>query len=79
MRESATYQAILDEGRNEGRDEGRTEEARRLLLLIGGERFGPPDDRIRAALESINAVERLEQLIQRLLHVSNWDELLASS
>jgi predicted transposase YdaD len=71
MRESSTYQAILAEG--------RAEEARRLLLLVGGERFGPPDERTRTTLESIDAVERLEQLIQRLLQVSSWEELLVSS
>ena len=41
--------------------------------------FGPPDERVRTALAGISAVEWLEQLIQRLLHVSNWDELLAAS
>jgi predicted transposase YdaD len=82
MKESSTYQAILAEGRTEGRAEGRVEgraeEARRLLRLLGDRRFGPPDARNRAAIESLTSVERLEQLTERLLEASGWDELLAS-
>jgi len=43
MKESTTYQAIVREGREEGRDEGRTEEARRMLLLVGETKFGRPE------------------------------------
>jgi predicted transposase YdaD len=74
MKESATYQAILAEGRAEG----RAEEAKRLLLHLGGKRFGPPSAQTRAALEGIDSVERLEQLTEYLLEVSGWDELLAT-
>ena len=46
MKESSTYQAILEEGRTEGRVEGRTEgavaEARKLLRLMGDDAFGLP-------------------------------------
>ena len=89
MKESSTYQAILREGmaegmargRTEGRVEGRTEgsveEARKLLLLLGAKRWGAPDARSRAAIEAITDLARLEQLTERLLDVSGWDELLA--
>ena len=73
MKESSTYQAILEEGRNEG----SAAEARRLLLLQGTERFGDPDESTRLALERINSVELLERLSIRLLKVSSWEELLA--
>jgi predicted transposase YdaD len=72
MRDSSTYQLILDEGRAEG----RTEEARRMLVLFGAARLGPPDARVLAALEAIADPEQLEQLGQRLLTVANWGELL---
>jgi hypothetical protein len=75
MKESTTYQAILDEGRGEGRIEGE----KRMLLLVGSDRFGTPDARVRAALDAIDSVEQLEQLSQRLLKVESWEELLASS
>lgn len=77
MRESATYQAILIEGREEGRQEGRADEARRLLLLQGRRRFGPPDAGTVAALDAITEIEQLEALGVRLLDVGSWEELLA--
>jgi predicted transposase YdaD len=68
MKESSTYQAILDEG--------SMTEARRLLLLQGTERFGPPDARTRRAIERARSIGRLEKLMLRLLTVSSWQELL---
>jgi predicted transposase YdaD len=78
MKESSTYQAILAEGRAEGLAAGRAEEARRLPLHLGGKKFGSPNTRIKAALEGIGSVESLEQLTERLLDVSGWDELLVA-
>jgi predicted transposase YdaD len=78
MKESSTYQAILAEGRAEGRAEGQAVEARKILLRQGTKRFGSPDARTQSAIEAISDVERLEQLTERLLDVSSWDELLAT-
>jgi predicted transposase YdaD len=89
MKESATYQAIVEEGRVEGRQEGRVEgrqegrvegrleEARAILLRQGTKRFGPPTPQTQAALDTITAIDRLELLSERLLDVESWDELLA--
>jgi len=81
MRESSTYQFILDEGRAEGRAEGeargRSDEARRLILRQGTKRFGAPDAATEAALAAVDTVERLEQLAERLLEAESWAELLA--
>jgi len=74
MRESSTYQAILDEGRVEG----RVEEARALLIHLGTRRFGPPDARTRGTLELVCDPDRLDGWCKRLLDVSGWDELLVS-
>jgi predicted transposase YdaD len=79
MRESTAYQAILDEGAERGRTEGRTEEARKLLLRLGGRRFGNPDEAAEAALKGITDLERLEHLIEHIQDASNWIELLQSS
>lgn len=70
MEESTTYQAIIARG--------RTDEAKKILLRQGGKRFGPADARMRTAINAIADVERLEQLTERLLDVSSWDELLAT-
>lgn len=86
MRESATYQMIRDEGRVEGRIEGREEgraegelrEARRMLDRLGAKRIGPMSAEIRARIESINDLDRLEELADRLMAVSSWEELLGA-
>ncbi len=74
MRESAMYQLILQEGR----DEGRVGEAQRLLLRLGGIRFGPPDEATRAAVEAIGDLDRLERMSDRILDTSihDWNGLL---
>lgn len=61
MKESVTYQAILEERKAEGKAEGRRTEAQNLILRIGKRRFGEPRERVEAALLSIESVERLEQ------------------
>jgi hypothetical protein len=71
MKESSTYQAILGEG--------GVNELRKVLLLLGGKQFGPPDANVRAKIEETNDLPRLERWTERLLEVSNWEELLASS
>jgi hypothetical protein len=76
MEQSATFQAIVRRGREEGRTEGRAEEARRLLLLQGETKFGPPDAATRAALENIEDLARLEELGVRFVGASTWQELL---
>jgi predicted transposase YdaD len=82
MEESVTYQAILRKGRAaglaEGKAEGKAEEAKQLLLRMGRKRFGPPEPRIGAAIESIAELERVELLVDRLLDVASWDELMAT-
>ena len=83
MKESTTYQAILREGREEGlqqgREEGTVAEAKRILVLVGEDRFGPLDARIKAALESITDLRRLEELCLLAQHVDGWHALLGLS
>jgi hypothetical protein len=54
MEQSATYQAI--------RRRERTEEARRILLLQGETKFGPPDPAARAAIEQLDDLAQREAL-----------------
>jgi predicted transposase YdaD len=80
MEESVTYQAIIAKGRDQGRAEGlhqgELQQARKMLLLQGQERFGAPAARVRAAVEGLSDLQRLEQLSVRLLHAASWEELL---
>lgn len=68
MRESSTYQMILDEGQVKG--------ATRLLVRHARKKLGEPDAATRAALESIGEVERLERMFDQIALVSKWAELL---
>jgi hypothetical protein len=72
MKESSTYQAILEEGRTEG----AVVEARRVLRLQGDDAFGPPDARTAAAIERLDNLTRLEELLKRVRTVDSWRELL---
>ena len=91
MKESSTYQWILQEGLQEGRQKGREEglvegreegavfEARKLLQLLGEAAFGAADKRTLAAINKIDDLPRLEELLMRVRTASNWGELLAKS
>jgi predicted transposase YdaD len=76
MRESVTYQAIIEEGKAEGLTEGRIEEARTILLLQGRSRFGEPSPEELAAVHALTDVRKLERLSLRLLEATSWSELL---
>jgi hypothetical protein len=76
MKESVTYQAILEEGEAIGEAKGNAGEARRVLLLLGREQFGEPSAKIMALLDAVTDLSRLEALVIRLLHVKTWAELL---
>jgi predicted transposase YdaD len=92
MQESTTYQAILREGVNKGRNEGLIEgrnegliegsirEAQRMLVLLGDDRFGAPDEATRLAIEAIRDLERLERMSRRILDpkIHDWDGLLGT-
>jgi hypothetical protein len=84
LRESSVYQAILAEGEAKGKAEGiaegeakgKAEEAKKILLRLGRKRFGPPDKATRATLEALTDLNRLEDLSERVLVVTSWQELL---
>src|SRR5581483_5296446 len=63
MRESSTYQAILDEGR----EEGALREVRKIVLGQGGRKFGAPEPAVEAAVQAISDLARLERMSVRLL------------
>lgn len=73
MKESVTYQAIVEEGRREG----ALAEIRKVLLRVGQHQFGAPaPDDIRITLEGTHDLEQLEQLTERVLEVDSWEALL---
>jgi hypothetical protein len=80
MKESVTYQAIIEEGVEKGKAlgkvEGAREELRKVLRLLGEDRFGAPDTRAAAVLERIDDLRQLEALVKRVLTAQSWQELL---
>jgi predicted transposase YdaD len=78
MKESTTYQYILLEGEEKGRAEGRAEELRKILLRQGQKRFGAPPAAVVQALESLTDHDRMERMADRVIEVSDWQELLST-
>jgi len=66
--ESDTYLAILEEG--------AIREMRKLIFLLGQERFGPPSDNVVKTVQSFENLERLERLFPAHPEVSGWRDLL---
>jgi hypothetical protein len=80
MKESVTYQAILEEGKAEGEAKGlalgEIEEAKKILVLQGRIRFGEPPAQALAAIAALGDVKKLEDLSVRLLEAASWQDLL---
>lgn len=74
MRESVTYQMIIEEGIERGELQGHRE----MLLDLGTTKFGPPDANVVAFIDRLSALNDLRRLGRRLLTAASWDELLAS-
>ncbi len=78
MKESVTYQAIVEEGEAKGKAEGKVEARQEVLLQLGRRQFGMPDPSSETALRGITDPDHLTRLIDALLDVSSWEELLAT-
>ena len=87
MKESVTYQMIIEEGMEKGMEkgkaigkaEGKAEGIRDALLLVGGERLGPGSPAIVSRLDQIVHAQILRLLLARVGKAASWDELLAES
>jgi predicted transposase YdaD len=76
MRESTTYQAILEEGEEKGVVAGKVAGKRDDLLKLATKLFGEPAADMVARINSISDLDRLDALLLRMLDVDGWDELL---
>ena len=75
MAQWAEKQASEREAR--ARVESRLDGARAMLVRLGSKRFGVPDARSRTALDAMMSAEAIEGLVDRVLDVESWQELLA--
>jgi len=80
MRESVTYQMIIEEGLEQGRAEGLVQgeivAMRRTLVHLGTQRFGAPDERVASRLAGIDDLAALERSTDAILSATSWDDLL---
>jgi predicted transposase YdaD len=77
MKESVTYQAIIEEGEAQGIAKGEIMEARSLLLRLGRRRFGPPPATVTQMIDGIRDLSRLEAIAEQIVDASGWDDLIA--
>jgi hypothetical protein len=70
MHESDTYLAILDEG--------QVKFAKKAILIVGEERFGPAKESVKLQLSSISDLERLKRMHRRTIKAADWEEILAT-
>jgi hypothetical protein len=68
MRDSDTYLAILDEGRED--------QTRRLILRLGRKHLGPEDEHTLTRLQGITDLDHLERIHDQATTASSWQELL---
>jgi hypothetical protein len=86
LRDSSTYQLILEEGLAEGLAKGEAQglakgEAdgiRTTLLQIGSRRLGLPSAAVKESLNAVGDIARLRRMSDRLLDVTTWQELLST-
>ena len=84
MKESSTYQAIVEEwprrrhrpgiaqGIAQGTAAGAVAEAKKVLRLQGDDAFGSPDAATAAAIEQLDDLARLEDLLRRVRRAGDW-------
>ena len=68
MHESDTYLAILDKGQEKA--------TRKDSLVVGEERFGPPEEAMRVQLANVTDLGRLKRMHRRAVKAASWLEIL---
>jgi hypothetical protein len=68
MQESDTYLMILDEGQEKA--------LRELILVLGEDRFGPPDEAVKSSVNNIADLNRLKRIARQTPKCSSWQEIL---
>ena len=71
MKESTTYQMIVEEGL----ERGRLQEAVRALFLVGTPRLGEPEPSVRERIEKESSLQQVEEWLPGVAHIESWSEL----
>jgi hypothetical protein len=70
VEESTTYQYILEQG--------GIREARKWLLQQGAAKFGAPPQMVKATIQELEDLPRLERMGLRLVTADSWDEVVGT-
>lgn len=79
LRDSSTYQMIVEEGLAKGMAQGMAQGLRRMLIKMAARHLGPPSEVVEESLSAIDDFERLQRMGQRALDVATWQELLETT
>jgi hypothetical protein len=68
VEESTTYQYIIEKG--------EMKVLRRLLLRKGATKLGAPTKKVKAAIQDLEDLPRLERMCGRLFTAASWNDIL---
>jgi hypothetical protein len=71
VEDSTTYQYIVEQG--------ALKEMRGFLLQLGARRFGAPTERVKAAIQEVEDIPRLERMGLRVNDVASWNDVLETA
>lgn len=81
MSELTAYDELVEmvqHGEQRGEQRGKINMGHEILLRLGSKRLGDPDTHTVEELQTIQDLERLNGLMDRLLTARSWEELLAT-
>jgi hypothetical protein len=68
MHESDTYLMILEEG--------EAMALREIILLQGEDRFGAPEEAVKAQLNGVTDLNRLKRMVRQTPKAASWQEIV---
>ena len=79
VEESKIVNGWIAKGGARGEARGLVQGARNAVLRLGKKRFGPAPAGVEAAIQAVTDRDRLEQIAERVLDATSWDDLLATT
>ena len=79
MEESKIVNGWIAKGGARGEARGLVQGAQNAVLRLGKKRFGPAPAGVEAAIQAVTDRDRLEQIADRVLDATSWDDLLATT
>jgi hypothetical protein len=70
VEDSTTYQYIIEQG--------ALKALRRVVLRAGATKLGAPPETVKATIQRLEDLPRLERMFGRLITASSWDEVMTT-